>query len=151
MPSPPSGNDDNLRSAKRRKAAEPGERTTEYLDLSRSSVDEDELLKLQRLLSVLRNKRKIVVIAGAGISVSAGIPDFRSATGLFDSLKKKHKLKSSGKHLFDASVYQDDNSTAAFHDMVHSLSQQSKAAKPTIFHHLLATLADEERLMRLYT
>ena len=139
------------RPAKRRKTVEPKERTAEYLDLSRSDVEEDELPQLQRLLSVLHKKRKIVVIAGAGISVSAGVPDFRSDTGLFNTLKKGQKLKSSGKDLFDASVYQNDSSTSSFHDMVRTLSQHTKFAVPTAFHHLLATLAQEGRLMRLYT
>lgn len=130
---------------------DPKERTAEYLDLSGAHVADEELPQLQRLLRVLHKKRKIVVIAGAGISVSAGIPDFRSATGLFNSLKKEHKLKSSGKDLFDASVYQDDTSTSTFHDMVRTLSQHTKSAEPTAFHHLLATLAQEGRLMRLYT
>lgn len=151
MPSPPSSNDENPRPSKRRKLAEPKERTAEYLDLSTTDIHEDELPQLQRLLNVLHKKRKIVVIAGAGISVSAGIPDFRSSTGLFNTLKKEHKLKSSGKDLFDASVYQDDTSTSTFHDMVRTLSQHTKSAEPTAFHHLLATLAQEGRLMRLYT
>jgi hypothetical protein len=44
---------------------------------------------------------------GAGISVRAGIPDFRSAEGLFQSLKKENPKDglSSGKDLFDASVF----------------------------------------------
>ncbi|KAF1833576.1 NAD-dependent histone deacetylase SIR2 [Decorospora gaudefroyi] len=151
MPSPPPSNDEDSRPRKRRKLADPKERTAGYLDLSRSDVPEEELPQLQRLLSVLHKKRKIVVIAGAGISVSAGIPDFRSAGGLFKTLKKDHKLKSSGKDLFDASVYQDDTSTSSFHDMVRTLSQHTKSAQPTAFHHLLATLAQEGRLMRLYT
>jgi NAD-dependent histone deacetylase SIR2 len=151
MPSPPSSNDDDARPSKRRKLTDPKERTTERLDLSSADFDEDQQPQLRRLLNVLHKKRKIVVIAGAGISVSAGIPDFRSATGLFNSLKKEHKLKSSGKDLFDASVYQDDDSTSTFHDMVRTLSQHTKSAQPTAFHHLLATLAQEGRLMRLYT
>ena len=33
--------------------------------------------------------KKIYVLAGAGISVAAGIPDFRSpGTGLYDQIKK---------------------------------------------------------------
>ncbi|KAF2833270.1 DHS-like NAD/FAD-binding domain-containing protein [Ophiobolus disseminans] len=152
MPSPPpSSNDDEARPRKRRKLTDPKERTAERLDLSSADIDDDQQPQLQRLLNVLHKKRKIVVIAGAGISVSAGIPDFRSATGLFNSLKKEHKLKSSGKDLFDASVYQDDSSTSTFHDMVRTLSQHTKSAQPTAFHHLLATLAQEGRLMRLYT
>ncbi|KAI8936363.1 hypothetical protein NX059_006775 [Plenodomus lindquistii] len=151
MPSPPSSNDDCPPPRKRRKLVEPKERTADVLDLSGPIVAEDEQPQLKRLLSVLHKKRKIVVIAGAGISVSAGIPDFRSATGLFTTLKKEHKLKSSGKDLFDASVYQDDTSTSTFHDMVRTLSHHTKSAQPTAFHHLLATLAQEGRLMRLYT
>lgn len=77
------------------------------------------------------------------------VPDFRSATGLFKTLRPQDKL--SGKDLFDASVYRNDESTSAFHDMVRELSHSSKNAKPTPFHHMLATLAEEGRLMRLYT
>ena len=152
MPSPPSSNDDDPRPAKRRRLTktDPNGRTTEYLDLTQEITAEDKP-QLKRLLNVLHKKRKIVVIAGAGISVSAGIPDFRSATGLFNSLKKEHGLKSSGKDLFDASVYQDDVSTTTFHAMVRNLSTETKSAQPTAFHHLLATLAQEGRLMRLYT
>jgi NAD-dependent histone deacetylase SIR2 len=140
--SPPSSNDDDARPRKRRKLTDPKERTAERLDLSGTEVSEDQQPQLQRLLNVLHKKRKIVVIAGAGISVSAG---------LFNSLKKEHKLKSSGKDLFDASVYQDDTSTSTFHDMVRTLSEHTKSAEPTAFHHLLATLAQDGRLMRLYT
>ena len=79
------------------------------------------------------------------------VPDFRSDTGLFKILREEHKLKASGKHLFDASVYQTDAATSSFHDMVRGLSEQATAAQPTAFHHLLAKLASDGRLMRLYT
>ncbi|KAL1607682.1 hypothetical protein SLS60_002617 [Paraconiothyrium brasiliense] len=150
MPSPPSSNDDDDRPRKKRKVEDPKERTTKRLDLRRDLTDEDKP-QLDRLLKTLHKKRKIVVIAGAGISVSAGIPDFRSSTGLFKSLRDERKRISSGKELFDASVYQNDSSTSNFHDMVRTLSQQTKNAQPTAFHHLLATLAHEGRLLRLYT
>ncbi|KFY20264.1 hypothetical protein V491_03861, partial [Pseudogymnoascus sp. VKM F-3775] len=143
--------------AKKRKLTQPKERTTEYLDLhtldesSDPEKREQDDLQLQRLLKVLRTKRKIVVIAGAGISVSAGIPDFRSSTGLFTTLRSQHNLKTSGKHLFDASVYKDDSLTASFHDMVREMSHMTRQATPTMFHHMIATIAEEGRLMRLYT
>ncbi|RDL41940.1 DHS-like NAD protein [Venustampulla echinocandica] len=172
-PSPPSSHDSDVRPlsqahngaadgdapppAKKRKISPPKELKTEYLDLRalNASLDKDhhkaQDAKLKKLTDVLRTKRKIVVIAGAGISVSAGIPDFRSSTGLFSTLRSQHKLKSSGKHLFDASVYGDDSSTSSFHDMVRELSLLTQTAEPTPFHHMLATLAEEGRLMRLYT
>ncbi|KAG9239484.1 DHS-like NAD/FAD-binding domain-containing protein [Amylocarpus encephaloides] len=142
---------------KRRKVATPKELTTEYLNiraLNESSDDafhKTEETKLRKLTEVLRSKRKIVVIAGAGISVSAGIPDFRSSTGLFSTLKNDHKLKASGKQLFDADVYRNNDSTASFHAMVREMSELTKKAVPTPFHHMLATLAEEGRLMRLYS
>ncbi|KAF2735227.1 DHS-like NAD/FAD-binding domain-containing protein [Polyplosphaeria fusca] len=148
---PPSSADDNGPPRKKRKTAGPKQRTTQRLHIEDGVVADDERPQMERLLKVLHKKRKIVVIAGAGISVSAGIPDFRSSDGLFKSLRTQHKLKSSGKDLFDASVYQNDSSTSSFHDMVRTLSQNTKEAQPTAFHHLLATLAHEGRLLRLYT
>ena len=138
--------------ARKRRKIESKERTTRHLNLTWdadwSSEDESAL---EMMLKALRKRRKIVVVAGAGISVSAGIPDFRSSKGLFRTLKDEHKLKASGKQLFDASVYKDNSSTASFHDMVRSLSDMSAQATPTRFHRLLARLAKEERLLRLYT
>lgn len=55
---------------KRRRVAAPRPRTTEYVDLE--NYDNEDQENLQRLLTALRKKKKIVVIAGAGISVSAG-------------------------------------------------------------------------------
>lgn len=160
--------------AKRRKIAGPKEYKTEYLDLRALNESDDEAhhrvqdSKLKKLMETLRSKRKIVVIAGAGISVSSGstcsllvhasifanhisVPDFRSSTGLFTTLRSQHKLKASGKHLFDASVYRNDSSTSSFHDMVRELSHLTQNAEPSPFHHMLATLAEEGRLMRLYS
>lgn len=64
--------------AKKRKITTPKPRTTEILDLNlyglqREGYDQDnEELQVRRLTRALRNKKKIVVIAGAGISVEAG-------------------------------------------------------------------------------
>ncbi|KMQ47704.1 SIR2 family histone deacetylase [Trichophyton rubrum] len=139
---------------RKKRKIEPKPRITRHLDLTYPDKQvcpgQEEQLKL--LLRTLREHRKIVVVAGAGISVSAGIPDFRSSHGLFSTLKKDHKLKASGKQLFDASVvYQDESMISSFHDMVRTLSKLSASAKPTAFHHLLARLAHEGRLLRLYT
>jgi len=56
----------------------PRDMKTEHLDLRRLNDSDDgehhkaQDHKLNRLMEVLRSKKKIVVIAGAGISVSAG-------------------------------------------------------------------------------
>ena len=160
---------DELPLAKKRKSVEAKPRTTLHLNLRSPSPALDQSSQLALLLKVLRKRRKIVVIAGAGISTAAGgecydlhlatfsmadektVPDFRSSNGLFNTLRTDNKLKASGKHLFDASVYQTDDSTSSFHDMVRTLSQLVSDAKPTMFHEMLATLASENRLLRLYS
>jgi NAD-dependent histone deacetylase SIR2 len=69
----------------------PRELKTEQLDLRRlNESDDDEHHKIQdgklrKLMEALRSKRKIVVIAGAGISVSAG-----SKFGLFTRKLRSH-------------------------------------------------------------
>ena len=138
---------------RKRRKIEPKVRTTQYLDLTSDTAQSeyDRREALDTLLQAVRNRRKIVVVAGAGISVSAGIPDFRSSHGLFRSLRGEHKLKSSGKMLFDAAVYKDDDSTMEFHKMVRKLSRMSEKAEPSVFHRFLARLAIEGRLLRLYT
>ena len=59
---------------KKRRRVEPKPRTTEHLDLSipHSQYATEQKTQLDLLLKVLHKRRKIVVIAGAGISVSAG-------------------------------------------------------------------------------
>ncbi|KAF7550295.1 hypothetical protein G7046_g8059 [Stylonectria norvegica] len=148
-----SGSGDGPPPAKRHKMAPPKQRTTEYLDLTKPDRDfsTEDNLQMEKLVAALRKSKKIVVVAGAGISVSAGIPDFRSSTGLFAAARNQHKLKASGKHLFDASVYKHDSSTQSFHTMVREMAHMTQTAKPTPFHHLLASLAQEGRLMRLYS
>lgn len=60
--------------AKKRKIAEIKPRTTEHLDfrLPPRELAIEQKTQLALLSKVLRKRRKIVVIAGAGISVSAG-------------------------------------------------------------------------------
>lgn len=65
---------DDAPPAPKRRKVEPKPRTTQYLDLTPDAdpLAPEQKTQLDLLLKTLRNNRKIVVIAGAGISVSAG-------------------------------------------------------------------------------
>jgi len=58
--------------AKKRRVAEKKPKSTEYLDLTKLTLSVEQSVQLDRLVKALHGKRKVVVIAGAGISVSAG-------------------------------------------------------------------------------
>ena len=58
------------------------------------SENEIRAIKYDNFKNNITNKKysKIVFMVGAGISTSAGIPDFRSNTGLFKQLQDKYNL-----------------------------------------------------------
>ncbi|KAI5120120.1 hypothetical protein M0805_002204 [Coniferiporia weirii] len=117
-----------------------------------SPADDPATLAARVVQTVLRAKR-IAVVCGAGISVQAGIPDFRSADGLFQSIKRENPKEnlSSGKDLFDASVLNSEHTTALFYQMMARLARLSSEAVPTPFHSVLRELDDRGKLLRVYT
>ncbi|CAN6598124.1 NAD-dependent histone deacetylase Hst3p [Trichomonascus vanleenenianus] len=122
-----------------------------YLEVVKSG-GADVKKEMSVLSHVFEQSRRLVVIAGAGISVAAGIPDFRSSTeGLFATIKEDYKLKTSGKAMFDASVYKDDDKTELFHMTIRDLHKMCVEAKPTRFHEYVNRIAANGRLTRFYT
>ena len=68
----PDGMED-VRPAKRRRISrDPRERTTEFLDLRAGAPSPEEQENLDRVLNALHKRQKVVAIAGAGMSKSAG-------------------------------------------------------------------------------
>lgn len=102
--------------------------------------------------AIIRSKR-CVVVTGAGVSCSAGIPDFRSSDGLYNLVKDKYPdtfLK--GRELFDASLFRDPDSTALFYTFLAELRRaihKVEGATPT--HDFFKTLKDKGKLLRVYT
>ncbi|CCM00074.1 uncharacterized protein FIBRA_02101 [Fibroporia radiculosa] len=107
--------------------------------------------QVKKVVKAILKARRIAVVCGAGISVQAGIPDFRSSDGLFQSLKKDNPTLSSGRDLFDASVFNSEPTTSMFCQMIAQLSELSEVATPTSFHKLLRALDERRRLLRVYT
>ncbi|KZT30863.1 DHS-like NAD/FAD-binding domain-containing protein [Neolentinus lepideus HHB14362 ss-1] len=102
-------------------------------------------------LAVAKSK-KIVVVTGAGISCSCGIPDFRSSDGLYNLVKEKYPdtfLK--GRDLFDSSLFRDPTSTSLFYTFISNLKRSIDAAKPSPTHRFITTLDTKGKLLRSYT
>jgi len=90
--------------------------------------------------------RSIVVLCGAGISVSAGIPDFRSpGTGLYDNLQK-YDLPSP-QAIFELSYFRERPD--AFYMLAREMWPDN--FRPTPTHHFIALLHDKGLLRRCFS
>eukprot|EP01061_Rhynchopus_euleeides_P047880 TRINITY_DN9899_c0_g1_i1.p1 TRINITY_DN9899_c0_g1~~TRINITY_DN9899_c0_g1_i1.p1 ORF type:complete len:374 (+),score=133.03 TRINITY_DN9899_c0_g1_i1:67-1188(+) len=93
-----------------------------------------------------KDARNIVVMTGAGISVAAGIPDFRSpGTGLYDNLSKYDLPYPEA--IFTLDFFRDR--PEAFFTLAKELWPGN--FMPTPAHYFLKALHDEGRLLRCYT
>ncbi|KAL4062223.1 DHS-like NAD/FAD-binding domain-containing protein [Scleroderma citrinum] len=114
---------------------------------------DNTLVHLRNVVDTILKAKRLVVVCGAGISVQAGIPDFRSPSGLFQTLKRDNPKEAltSGRDLFDASVFNSEHTTSLFCQMIAQLSELSQAASPTPFHQVLRSLDQRGGLLRVYT
>ncbi|RSH86793.1 uncharacterized protein EHS24_005065 [Apiotrichum porosum] len=96
--------------------------------------------------------RKVLVVSGAGISCSSGIPDFRSENGLYSLVKGRYPdAFVSGKDLFSSGLFAHPTTAAIFYTFIAELSLACQAAEPTRTHHFIRRLESKGKLLRSYT
>ena len=100
--------------------------------------------------------KSIVLVLGAGISVSAGIPDFRSPGGLFEAVqthfgKKFPKVMETPEHLLSRK-FCTENPDVWKNEVVPMLrSWKLEDTQPTITHKMIGWLHKKGWLTRVYT
>ncbi|KAJ1926672.1 NAD-dependent deacetylase hst3, partial [Linderina pennispora] len=118
-------------------------------DLSSSSETKENLESVQR---AVLNSQRCIVITGAGISVSSGIPDFRSPDGLFQQLKQRYPQSvTSGRDLFDATLFNDRDMVGLFYNFMGELRDLVSQASCTPTHKFIKQLDEQGKLLRCYT
>lgn len=109
--------------------------------LSTEAIMEDSV---QKLKNAIANSHSIVVLTGAGISVPSGIPDFRSATGLYSTNFGKFRSEEMISHEFYVLHKKE------FYEF-YKQKMLYPNAKPNAAHLFLAKLEKEGKLSAVIT
>ncbi|ANB12599.1 histone deacetylase HST1 [Sugiyamaella lignohabitans] len=100
---------------------------------------------LDDLCQVLKNAKKVIVLTGAGISTSLGIPDFRSESGLYNKLA--FLGLNDPQEVFDIALFREDPSI--FYSVAKDILPETSKFSPT--HAFIKLLQDKGILLRNYT
>lgn len=108
---------------------------------------------IESVVHILRSSRNIAVLTGAGISVSCGVPDFRSkGVGLYSVLDCAALGLSCPEELFDWEFFQNNpNPFFQFAKRLYFPLENNQKVRPSDSHKLLRLLQDRKQLLRVYS
>lgn len=113
-------------------------------------------LKMNKLMELVKEAKRVVVLTGAGISTSAGIPDFRGPSGIWtmeQQEKKKEQAKDNKK--VDKSNKKegkgDDDRSATKKRKRAPVAVDFDQAAPTLTHRALTLLVQHEKVHFIVT
>lgn len=99
-------------------------------------------------VDLIRSSQRILILTGAGISVSCGIPDFRSRDGLYASLVEKPAYElDDPQQMFDISYFKEN--PAVFYSFASQIYPSNFVPSPC--HRFIKLIEDKGKLLRNYT
>jgi len=102
---------------------------------------------IEDAVQLIRKSNKIIVLSGAGISTSAGLPDFRSRNGIYKQIHEKHPNLSDPKCIFDIKFFRKN--PQPFYHFARALFPGQY--EPTVGHNFIKCLEEHGKLLNNYT
>ncbi|SCZ87475.1 BZ3500_MvSof-1268-A1-R1_Chr2-2g04941 [Microbotryum saponariae] len=99
------------------------------------------------VVELIRKSKNIMVLTGAGVSTSCGIPDFRSPTGLYARLKEEHWELDDPQQMFDLDYFKEKPNV--FYSFAKEIYPSNFTPSPC--HRFVKVLEDNDKLLRNYT
>ena len=115
------------------------------LDFNKAQITN---IKYHNFIELLKNNKfsKITFLVGAGISTSSGIPDFRSANGVFQEIIKKYNLKKPEEFFSKKNFLEKP-------ELLYEYLKKfkSKEYSPNITHYFMKYLIDNKKCELIFT
>ncbi|KAJ7504400.1 SIR2-domain-containing protein [Mycena galericulata] len=103
---------------------------------------------VEDVVRLIRDSRRILILTGAGISVSCGIPDFRSRDGLYASLKQRGDYDlDDPQQMFDINYFREN--PAVFYSFASQIYPSNFVPSPC--HRFIKLVESKNQLLRNYT
>ncbi|KAM7353108.1 sirtuin 1 [Cochliomyia hominivorax] len=99
------------------------------------------------VIDLLQKSKNIMVLTGAGVSVSCGIPDFRSSDGIYSRLAKDFPDLPDPQAMFDINYFSRD--PRPFYKFAREIYPGQ--FKPSPCHRFIKMLEQKQKLLRNYT
>lgn len=105
------------------------------------------LQTLDQVCETIRNSKNIIVLTGAGVSVSCGIPDFRSRDGIYERLRVEYPDMRDPQSMFDIGYFARD--PRPFYQFAKEIYPGQ--FEPSLSHRFIKLLERKGKLLRNYT
>ncbi|KAF9901659.1 NAD-dependent histone deacetylase sir2 [Linnemannia zychae] len=100
---------------------------------------------LEHVVNLLKTSKRIMVLTGAGVSVSCGIPDFRSKDGIYSRLSEFEL--DDPQQMFDLDFFRER--PEIFYSFAREIFPSNFTPSPS--HYFIKLLEDRGKLLRNYT
>ncbi|KAF5361809.1 hypothetical protein D9756_002641 [Leucocoprinus leucothites] len=108
----------------------------------------DQYNTIADALKLIQSSKRALILTGAGISVSCGIPDFRSRDGLYASIKARGDFDlDDPQQMFDIEFFRENPSV--FYSFAHQIYPSNFTPSPC--HRFIRSMEMKGKLLRNYT